>query len=33
MRGDIINVVYFLEVHWNASFKVEKEKDQVAGST
>lgn len=26
-RGEIMNVVHFLEVHWNASFKVEKEKE------
>lgn len=26
-RGEIMNVVHFLEVHWNASFEVEKEKE------
>lgn len=36
MRGDIINVVYFLEVHLSASFyflKVGKGNYQVAGCT
>lgn len=26
-RGEIMNVVHFLEVHWNASFEVEEEKE------
>lgn len=36
MRGEIINIVHFLEVHLSASFNilhVEKGKDQVAGCT
>lgn len=36
MRGEIINVVHFLEVHLSASFnslKVEKGNDQVAVCT
>lgn len=36
MRGEIINIVLFLEVHLSASFnffKVEKGNDQVAAYT